>query len=47
MAKASCCKYLTVSLVPAAALFLAVVFGVGTLTLPILFSELTKKYEVS
>lgn len=46
MARA-CCKYVTVSLVPVAALLLALVFAIGTLTLPILYTELAKKYQVS
>ena len=42
-----CCKYVTVSLVPVSALFLAVVFFFGALSLPILYTELAKKYQVS
>ncbi len=46
MAK-NCCRYFTVSLVPVAALILAVVFAGGVLILPILYSELVKNYVVS
>ena len=45
MARA-CCKYFTVSLVPVAALLLAILFAFGILSLPIIYTELGKKYEV-
>ncbi len=45
MAK-NCCRYFTVSLVPVAALVLAIVFACGTLVLPILYTELVKHYVV-
>lgn len=42
----ACCKYFTVSLVPVAALTLAILFALGILSLPVIYTELMKKYEV-
>ena len=42
----NCCKYFTVSLVPIAALILAVVFGCAVVALPVLWIQLATKTVV-
>ncbi len=43
----TCCKYFTVSLVPVSALLLALLFACGILALPVIYTELARKHEVS
>ena len=43
----NCCKYFTVSLVPTAALILAILFAGGIIILPVLYEELTTRVKVS
>lgn len=41
----NCCKYFTVSLVPTAALILAILFAGGIIILPVLYEELTTRVK--
>ena len=43
----TCCKVLTVSLVPVTVLVLAILFFAGIILLPTLYSELAYKEQVS